>query len=639
MLALDLPKPSAAERLQTTVIAWVDWLRHSQSVTLRTESIWVSQCQQLLANLQTSGQSVTQLRSKARLNATNATNDTSMALALAAMAMKQTVGLTPRAGQWITAKAMLRGRLAQMNTGEGKTAAAFIAAASAALLGRQVHLVTANQYLAQRDWDTFKGAFELLGVSSAVLIPSLSVDEKRTVYQSNIVYCTASELIFDYLRDRLPHAPQAQALVTSLDMAIVDEADFVLIDEASTPFVLATQDRPTYLETDLWRRSVALAKLLKSPTHFTVAKDQSKQCHLTEAGKVLLTTWHAKMKVQDQSSQSLLSLANSRLREECVSTALRALHCYQNHREYLIQNQEIAIVDPQSGRVAQGRRWAKGLHQCIEIKESLNPSSEQKNQVQLSFQRFFPRYKTLSGMSGTLTEARAELMRTYKLRIDVVAPDNPSRLVLSKPALFKSRQQQYQRLLELVQVAVKKQRPVLIGTDSIQDTTAVIDWLAQNKIDAVRLDATNDENEQRIIAQAGQLGSICVATSMAGRGTDIALADSAKALGGLLVISTQNNNSARIDRQLAGRSGRRGAPGQFIHLLCAQDGLARTAKRSLTGLALHWLYKLTHTQSTASRLIRCGQKHLERQASLQRRQLLAQDRQIERQAAFGGTRV
>jgi preprotein translocase subunit SecA len=573
-------------------------------------------------------------------------DDAALAIAFAQIASvlhhKKSIEL--RHSQIIAARAMLHGRLAEMATGEGKTYAALLAAATVALAGIPVHVMTANEYLAVRDAHSLNDVLLTLGLSSGVVTQESQADERREIYKKNIVYCTATEVIFDYLKDRLIGAgqpslkarldrvkattEQRQPVLRGLCFALVDEADSILIDEASTPFILAAAQNKKD-EDSVFSTALNLAKTLNIQQDY-IRQPKQKSVEFTDAGKARLNTLCLPL--------SGMWKQSSRYREELVSKAIAALICFERDVDYVVMDNTIHIVDENTGRIAEGRQWSDGLHQMIEIKEGVSATQGQRTIVQLTYQRFFPRYLMLAGMSGTLKEGAKELRLTYGLTIEKIAPFTCNQRQQPPVQIFANQRLADEKFLRIVAQNHALGRPILIGTDSVDDSTRVSHMLTLNHFAHSLLNAREHEKEAAIVAQAGQIGKITVATNMAGRGTDIALGDGVKALGGLLVISCQSNSSARIDRQLSGRSARRGDPGCAITLLNVKRGLlAKAISNSLwnklafltnqDGALPGWLGNL---------ILRICQSRSEAQAMQQRIRMMKTDEAIENSLSFGG---
>ena len=507
------------------------------------------------------------------------------AMAAATIACHHVLGLDPFDTQIITARVMLDARLAEMATGEGKTVAALLAAASAAMAGIPVHLMTANDYLAARDAAELAPVYAALGLRVACLDTDASPQARRDAYRADVTYGTAREFIFDYLRDRLagvgvgsglrgrlrvhaavpgaaPGAATSGPVMRGLCLALIDEADSVLIDEARTPFVLARAEHdPGQIEA--CRRALKIAGRLTRDFDFTT-QSATRSAELTDLGR----------QRADLEAAGLPGIwRHRRQREALLETALSALHLYRRDVDYVVRAGKVEIVDVNTGRIADGRVWSHGLHTLIELKEGCAPSPGQRTAAQLSFQRFFPRYLRLGGMSGTLTEAAGELASTYGLRVERVPLRRASRRVDLGTRVYTDPRSRWRAVIASIRAQTGRGRPVLVGTDSIADSMALSRRLHRLRVAHQVLTAHQSAEEAQAVAGAGRAGTVTIATNMAGRGTDIKLDDTARAAGGLHVICCQQNASGRIDRQLWGRAARQGDPGSHETLLCLSQGL------------------------------------------------------------------
>ncbi|WP_326540717.1 preprotein translocase subunit SecA [Pseudorhodoferax sp.] len=508
-------------------------------------------------------------------------------LAYVAEAARRTQGRQAYVTQLMAALALLRGHLAEMATGEGKSLAAALTAGVAALAGIPVHVLTANDYLVQRDAETFAPLYRLLHLRSAWVGTRHDEAERRHAYAADVVYVTAREAAFDYLRDRMRHgtgdAPlqqRARALASrdgerpvlrGLCMAVIDEADSILIDEAQMPLILSREVENPAARAFLWQAWALSGRLVAG--HDFVLDGTPVRALLQPAGLERLARLAA----------GLGPLwVNAQHRAETVVTALTARHLLQRDRDYVVvpgdpaqrKKPEIAIVDALSGRIAEGRRWSRGLHGLVALKESIPMPPESETMLQMTYQRFFRRYHRLCGMSGTLAEGRSELRQLYgctMLRVPLRLPDRSAAWPLRCYADETARRQ---AAVARAQALSAAGRPVLIGCDSVAASEAMAEALAAAGLAHQVLHARLDAAEAAIVATAGAHGRITVATNMAGRGTDIHLDALALAAGGLHVLSCQHNASRRHDRQLSGRAARQGQPGSHETWLVPQPPLA-----------------------------------------------------------------
>lgn len=544
--------------------------------------------------------------------------------------------------QLTAARVMLDGRLAEMATGEGKTVAAGVCAATAALARVPVHVITANDYLVARDAQALRPLYRALGLTVGYVTRDSDEAARRDAYRCDVTYCTAKELVFDYLRDRLVRerlrtdlhlraerlniensAPGA-TLLRGLCMAIVDEADSTLIDEARVPLILS--EACASPAADHYRRALELARALVPGEHFRL--DRANRCaDLTEPGRAALAHGAAALGGPWR---------NRREREEAVCTALAALHLYARDRHYLVQNGAISVIDETTGRAAPGRIWSQGLHQLVECKEGLQPASELVTVAQITYQRFFRRYLRLSGMSGTLSEAGGELCSVYGLQTVTVPLQRPCRRRLLPARMYPDADALWRAVVERVREVSRSGRPVLVGTDSVLESETLSQRLRDAGLPHAVLNARHDRREAEIVAQAGAPGQITVATNMAGRGTDIALAPESARRGGLHLVCCQHNTSRRIDRQLLGRCARRGDPGSAETLLALNKPL-------IARLFPVWLHRFFRQDGTvlpawaAALMLRLPQMLEEMRLRRARRALLEQDLKAERRSLIGSS--
>ncbi|MEO8164143.1 MAG: hypothetical protein ABI619_01990, partial [Betaproteobacteria bacterium] len=461
-------------------------------------------------------------------------------------------------------------------------------------------------------------------------------------YDADITYCTAKELVFDYLRDhtvrsrgkgdlvaraaRVGSDSKASrlTLLRGLCMAIVDEADSILIDEARVPLILS-ELRSNPQQRQYYRQALRLAAQLTISQDFRLAPDRM-AAELTTNGRHEV----------EKSASGLGHVWRNRLhREETVCMALSALHLYKRDRHYLVRDQKVGIIDETTGRLAEGRIWSRGLHQLIELKEDCEPSGEQVTLAQITYQRFFQRYLRSGGMSGTLREARSELRSVYGLRVTRVPLRRPSRRKLLPARLLPNRDALWRAVVSRAAKISRSGRPVLIGTDSVADSESLSHQLSCAGLEHAVLNARNDQREAEIVSEAGKPGRITVATNMAGRGTDIPLGAAVAERGGLHVINCQHNASRRIDRQLVGRCARQGDPGSTETLLSLDQPL-------ISKLIPAWIVQRIGENGVQRpmwlvRFAICAPQLLEEgQQKAERADLLKHDLRADRELAIGG---
>ena len=540
---------------------------------------------------------------------------------------------------------MLHGRIAEMETGEGKTLTATLPAATAALAGAPVHVVTVNDFLAARDAEWMGPLYEALGLSVGVILEGMGPDERRRAYACDIVYCTNKQLAFDYLKDRLildaetrPLHMRLERLTTAqprsdkllmrgLCFAIVDEADSCLIDEARTPLIISRAGDLSGLE-QTYVNAVGLANKLEAPRDFVI-HPRDRRVQVTDLGKArikwLSETWGGVWAAESH-------------REELIRQALSAIHLYLRDIHYVVRDGTIAIVDEYTGRIMADRSWERGLHQMIEVKEGVEVTGRHETLARISYQRFFRRYVHLCGMTGTAREVAGELWSVYGLTVQRTPPNRPSRRRPLGREIYASEDQKWDAAARRVAQLHASGRPVLIGTRSVAASETLSGRLKAEGLPHRILNALQDKDEAAIVAEAGRLGQITVATNMAGRGTDIALGPGVQALGGLFVIATEPHDARRIDRQLYGRCGRQGDPGAHVMIASIEDDLMR----QVFATGLDRLARLLSSRSGQvprllfGPLMRYAQRSAERRNSSVRRSLLQHDDSMEDLLAFTG---
>ncbi len=566
------------------------------------------------------------------------------ALALAREAARRSLGLHAYPVQVMGAVALLNGMVAEMATGEGKTLTAGLAAACAALTGRAVHVVTVNDYLSERDAGLLQPLFEFLGLEVGVTRPGQTPVQRRAAYACDITYCTNKDLVFDHLRDRIadgmgasPRRSRVRALlgrerarpavVEDLAFAIVDEADSVLIDEARTPLIISSErDR---VDPALYHEALRLARLLVSDEHCLLDL-QRRQVQLTTAGRDRLAALRAEL--------GLTGLwASERAREQLCCQALSALHLFMRDRDYIVRDGKVQIVDEYTGRVLADRSWERGLHQIVEAKEQVELTPNREAVARMTYQRFFTRYALLAGMSGTAREVAGELWAIYGLPVVTIPTHRPLRRRQVGRRVFTSDAARWQALAERCAELQGASRAVLIGTRSVRTSEVIAAHLADVGIEAVVLNAKQDADEAAVIAQAGQPGRVTVATNMAGRGTDIQLAERVRDAGGLHVVLTEFHESARIDRQLFGRCARQGDPGSCEAIACVHDDLFARFAVPLRD----WVLRMVRSRSVLPRpmaavLARWAQGRAESAHARVRMDTVQQDARLARMMSFTG---
>jgi len=457
------------------------------------------------------------------------------------------------------AYALSQGNLAQMRTGEGKTLTALLATLPAVLRQERTYVITVNEYLAERDYTQAKALFAYLGVSVGLVLSDDSIEKKKRNYHEIVVYTTNSEFAFDYLRDNIATSEEA-VVQASYDFAIIDEADLVLIDEARNPVIISQQafgDVQVIKDADTF-----VSRLDKQDIEFD---DDTHLPSLTENGFEKAEQYFG------------FELATDADTFHAVRQALLAHTRFTKDVDYIVREvdreEEVGIVDKFTGRVLGGRRFQQGLHQAIEMKEGVVVKPENKAVATITYQNLFRKFSCLSGMTGTGIEAKEEFEKIYHMDVKVIPTNQPVIRQDHDDVLFRFKVEVYDEVRCLTEKAYQKGQPVLIGTTSVTESEAVAEALRQSSIPYQLLNAKEDKHEADIVSQAGQKQAVTIATNMAGRGTDIILGDGVAELGGLYVIGVGRNDSKRIDRQLIGRAGRQGHPGESVFLVSLEDRL------------------------------------------------------------------
>ena len=506
--------------------------------------------------------------------------DVDEALALLVEAADRCVGLRPYPVQIMAALALHQGRLAEMATGEGKSLTAALAGVLAGWTERPCHVLTTNDYLAERDADEFSGFYGYCGVSVGSVTAGMEPPLRREMYARGVVYTTSKELLADFLRDRIYlgglNHPQRRLLreilepyrrigdgivLRGIDTAIVDEADSVLIDEAVTPLIISTQQE------NKWLAEAALAanRLAGrfSDSDYDVDR-KYREITFTADGEDML----------ERLGPELPELwRGSSRREEILRQAIIAREFYKKDQHYVVEDGKIVIVDEFTGRLMHNRSWGNGLHQAVEAKEGLALTNPTETLARLSFQRFFRLFSRISGMTGTAREASSEFWHIYQLPFISVPTNRPLVREVWRPRYFTTSDARWQAVLEEVQAVHASGRPVLVGTRSVISSDRIAGLLRKAGLSYQLLNATNHADEALIVQDAGQSARITIATNMAGRGTDIKLSPQVQQSGGLHVIVCERNDSGRIDRQLIGRCARQGDPGSSRMYASLEDDL------------------------------------------------------------------
>ncbi len=579
-------------------------------------------------------QALDEARMRLALDPLDAKGHLAQTLGVVGQVARRVLGMSPYPVQYMGALALHQGLLAEMATGEGKTLTVGLAAVLAGLTGRPCHVLTVNDYLAERDANAMMTLYKHCGLTVESITSEVAPAQRVMRYGADVVYLTAKELLADHLRDQLAeHAGQGgqklafQQWLTSspegsehqagvrllwrgLHTAIVDEADSILVDEAVTPLILAAPRDSRGLAQAVQRVSELANALQVNVDYEVVVRAQA-------------------VTLQDSARRALVQLASdlpelwrpAPRREELLRQALVARHFYHAGEHYVVQDGEVVLLDTFTGRLTPGRSLTAGMHQAIEAFEGVEITEPNESLTQMSFQAFFRRFRRLCGCSGTIWEAATELWAVYGVAVVRIPTHRPRIVVERAPVLTGDLEGKWQAVVADALKEIQRGRPVLIGVRSVTASEELGQRLRAHGMQPQILNALSHEHEAQIISQAGQLGRLTIATNMAGRGTDIRLGEGIAASGGLHVIIAEVNDSARIDRQLAGRCGRQGDPGSVSLYLSMKDTLA---ERQL-GLLWPWLLKKWRYPKLAAYAFRRAQAQSEREAYSRRLSVLRND--------------
>ncbi len=454
-----------------------------------------------------------------------------------------------------------QGRIAEMKTGEGKTLVATCPAYLNGLSGDGVHIVTVNDYLAERDCEEMGQVYRFLGLETGVILQPMKSDERREAYNCDITYGTNSEYGFDYLRDNMVIDP-SERVQRKLNFALIDEVDSIFIDEARTPLIISGQGKSS---TQIYKVADIFAKGLKKDEDYEI-DEKVKAIILTDEGVEKAEKYYGIENFSDEKNMDI---------QHHTMTALRANYVMSLGIDYIIRDGEVMIVDQYTGRVMEGRRFSEGLHQAIEAKEKVKIKEENDTLATITYQNYFKLYKKLSGMSGTVDTESSEFQEIYKLDVVVIPTHRPIQRIDREDRIFKTEYEKFKRVVEDIEETHKNGQPILVGTSSIDNSEILSFMLKKKGIPHEVLNAKEHAREAEIIKNAGQKGAITIATNMAGRGTDIKLAEGVEKLGGLKVIGTERHMSRRIDNQLRGRSGRQGDNGESVFYVSLEDEIVK----------------------------------------------------------------
>ena len=527
-----------------------------------------------------------------------------VAFAVVREASKRTIGLRHYDVQLIGGLTLHNGKISEMKTGEGKTLVSTLPAYLNSLSGDSVHIITVNEYLAQRDAEWMRPIYEFLGLTVGCIKSNQNAAEKKAAYECDITYGTNNEFGFDYLRDNLSYESDSQSQ-GKLAFAIVDEVDSILIDEARTPLIISGQADQS---TDLYQKMNSIVSQLnpgmtESETNDYTIDEKTKQIYLTEKGHSSVEKILMKMGLLEE-GESLYDPKNIRYMHH-INAAIRAHKLFNKDVDYIVKDGEVVIVDEFTGRTMAGRRWSDGLHQAVEAKESLRIKEENQTIASITFQNYFRLYDKLSGMTGTADTEAFEFDQIYGLEVVVIPTDEPMIRDDQADLVYLNREGKFKNIIKDIKNRQEKNQPILVGTASIENSEYISNLLNKEGIKHEVLNAKQHKKESIIIAQAGKPGAVTIATNMAGRGTDIVLGGNFEAelklsgtelsdekmiplkadwqtkhdvvieAGGLHIIGTERHESRRIDNQLRGRAGRQGDPGSTRFYLSLDDDLLR----------------------------------------------------------------
>ena len=483
------------------------------------------------------------------------------AFAVCREASKRVLGMRHFDVQMLGGICLHRGNIAEMRTGEGKTLVATLAVYLNALSGKGVHVVTVNDYLATRDSEQMGRLYNFLGLSTGLIVANLDYNQRKEAYAADVTYGTNNEFGFDYLRDNMV-SDVSQMVQRPLNYAIVDEVDSILIDEARTPLIISG---PGSRSTDNYYKLAQVVPHLVKDEDYTIDEKQ----------KTIAPTDSGITKVEKMLGIENLYDADNIELNHLLGASLRAYAMMHRDTDYVVKDGEVVIVDEFTGRLMFGRRYSDGLHQAIEAKEGLKVERESQTLASVTFQNYFRMYEKLSGMTGTAKTEEKEFNDIYGLEVIPIPPNRPLIRVDLSDLIFKSKAAKYRAVVRNAVERHQTGQPILIGTTSITQSEELSDMLLRAGVPHKVLNAKHHEQEAEIVANAGQMGMVTIATNMAGRGTDITLGEGVPELGGLAILGTERHESRRIDNQLRGRAGRQGDPGSSQFFLSLEDDLMR----------------------------------------------------------------
>lgn len=555
------------------------------------------------------------------------------------------LGMRPFDVQLLGGRVMLDGKIAEMETGEGKTLTATLPACAAALAGIPVHIVTVNDFLVMRDAAWMGPLYKFFGLTVGTITEGMAPDARRAAYACDITYCTNKQVVFDYLKDRLmlgrgmqqlqlqveglhaEHPRSRRLLLRGLCYVIVDEADSVLVDEARTPLIISNVGDSSY-EEQVYGEAIAIARQLQSGTDFSIRpreRDVELSTHGRQAAATLSEPYGGVW-------------VGARRREEMIRRALTALYLFQRDKQYLVRGGKVQIVDEYTGRVMADRSWERGLHQMIEAKEGCAITGQQETLARISYQRFFRRYLRVAGMTGTGREVARELWAVYRLPVVTIPTNRPPRRRHLPDKVYVTANEKWAAVVDTLSGLQYEGRPVLVGTRSVAASEHLSTLLSAAGVMHQVLNARQDQEEAQVVAKAGERANITVATNMAGRGTDIRLAPGIAEKGGLHVLATERHDARRIDRQLFGRGGRQGDPGSYQAIVSLEDELVHDiyGKHAARLCSRLWGNGTPLPDWLGATLVGLAQRIAERHHARVRSELLKTDDQLSDLLAFTG---
>ncbi len=646
-----LSQPAAIKPPPQGLDRW--WLQFKGLVqqTSRGTGHYLQQAEQIIAkelgdqHLSDSalGERIETLRLRFLLGRTRA-GDRNRAYAVLRQVARRTLGLSPYREQVAGALALDDGCVTEMATGEGKTLMATLPAVLAGWRGRGCHIITANDYLAERDAEAMGPIYRFCGLTVGCITPGMVPHERKAAYDADITYGTHKEVAADFLRDRLTTAgirglpgfllskmadgreDRIGGLVQrGLEYAIVDEADSVFIDEASTPLLISGEG-PNQEQIEAYEQAAALAAELDPTSDYCVYRDHP---------SIQLTT-EGRQRLGELTQQMGGVWTGRRRREELALQALVASLFYIRDKHYVVDDGKVVIVDTFTGRLMPDRNWRNGLHQAVEAKEGLQVNLPKETFARISFQRFFRLYRKLSGMSGTVAEARRELWGTYQLPVIAIPTHHPCLRKSIPDRIFTTTAAKSQAVVDEICHVHRTGRPILVGTGSIHESEQLSERLTAGGLEHRLLNAVQHAAEAQIIADAGQMGRITVSTNMAGRGTDIKLGPGVAEIGGLHVIATERFSARRIDRQLAGRCARQGDPGSNQVFVSLADELIEKDTQIISTILRRWFGNRERELHSGfwRRMFGAAQKRAERLSYRLRRDVLTADNWLDQHMGF-----